>query len=116
MLPAATPRVGCRQVALLAVASILFQAILFGWHHHPLPFDGHGRAAILANSTSSTPQADDEDGCEICQALHHLSSASTESFFAFDPPPAPAAPAPRDTVFVAEIPALPFHARAPPLA
>jgi hypothetical protein len=103
-------------VALLGAAAILFQAILFGWHHHDLRFpDGcaHPVAFAAAGQNTSSPDAD-ADGCEICQTLHHQSAATPESLFAPAPPPLAASPAPHDSDFAAAAAALAFRARAPP--
>ena len=75
-----------RRVALLGVFTILFQALLFGWHHHPLSLSAHNAQPIigLAKATPLSP-ATAEDGCEICAALHHLSAAPSEFFAAILP-------------------------------
>jgi hypothetical protein len=110
---AATPsRLGVR----LGLFAILFQAMLFAWHHHPLVLSGNLPAPIVANGAGPIQPADiDEDGCEICSVLHHLTGATVD--FIVAPPPAPIASAAilSKTNFVAQGPALAFHARAPPL-
>ena len=100
--------------ARLALLAVLFQAILFGWHHHDLTLPGRLSMPVIENH-SATPQiADDEDDCEICQVLHHLSAAPIE-FAAVRPP----------CIMVARLrqvhpaslhnaTAAAFHARAPP--
>jgi hypothetical protein len=105
-----------RLAVRLGVFAVLFQAILFGWHHHDLHLAGRLPAPILENP-SATPQiADDADGCEICQVLHHLTAAPVD--FAAAPPPlaTAAGSVANDTEFVARNAALAFRARAPPLA
>jgi hypothetical protein len=103
-----------RLAARLALFAILFQAILFGWHHHDLHFDGRLPAPVIENSAASTQPADDADGCEICQVLHHLTAATVD--FTAAPPPLAVAPGivPDDAAFVACPLALAFRARAPP--
>jgi len=98
----------------LALFAILFQAILFSWHHHDLRFDGRLPAPVIENSAASTQPADDADGCEICQVLHHLTAATVD--FTAAPPPVATAPGVvlGDARFVACPLALAFHARGPP--
>jgi hypothetical protein len=107
-----------RRVALLGVFAVLFQAILFGWHHHPLPpLGAHAATSVKAADGGAplSPVSADDD-CDICAALHHSSAAPGE-FAAFAPPPLGAAaiflpdPAPR-----ASVAARAFQARAPPRA
>ena len=66
-----------RQVALLGIFAILFQAILFGWHHHDIGLAAQGTPAALRAADSGLPPAPiaDADGCEICIALHHQAAA-----------------------------------------
>jgi len=70
--------------ARLGLFAALFQAILFGWHHHDLVFPQHLPAAVVENPAASPQPADDEDGCEICQVLHNQAVASVD--FAVAPP------------------------------
>jgi hypothetical protein len=107
-----------RRVALLGIFAILFQALLFGWHHHDLAFAARGAPPTLSSPASGnidTP-ATDADECEICIALHHQAAAP----LAFMVPPVPADPA--SVVYLPDL-ALPgrgservFQARAPPRA
>jgi hypothetical protein len=105
-----------RLAARLGLFAVLFQAILFGWHHHALNLAGRLPAPILENAATSPQIADDADGCEICQVLHHLTAAPVD--FAVAPPPLSIGPgsSSHETTFVARSPALAFRARAPPLA
>ncbi len=107
-----------RPVAVrLGIFAILFQALLFGWHHHDLVFAGSLPMPVVQNSAAPIQSAlDDEDGCEICSVLHHLTAAPVE--LAAAPMPAPSALILcfGDAAFVAQAPALAFRARAPPLA
>jgi len=109
--PGAAPRLAAR----LGLFAVLFQAILFGWHHHDLPFAGHLPLPVFQNSTAAPQPAADEDGCEICQVLHHLTAAPVD--VASAPPPLAVASASVavETVFFARTLALAFRARAPPL-
>ena len=103
--------------AALGLFAVLFQAILFGWHHHDLEFAGRLARAVLsaASSAATSSPAADNDGCEICQTLHHQSAATPESLFAPAPPPLAALPPPHDAAFTTGVLALAFRARAPPL-
>jgi len=104
-----------RRVALIGVAAILFQAILFGWHHHALALATHGGSiASVYNALQEMPAAVAEGSCEICAVLYHQ-NASPPGCTA---PPTPSAtassiylPAP---VFPGRTAASGFHARAPP--
>jgi hypothetical protein len=107
-----------KRAALLGVFAILFQAILFGWHHHDLTFAARGAPQTLSAPTSGntdTP-ATDADGCEICIILHHQAAAPQ----AFMVPPTPATPALAlalpDLVLAGEGCGWAFQARAPPRA
>jgi hypothetical protein len=106
-----------RRVALLGILAILFQAILFGWHHHPLILASHG-APPVAHGADGAPlsPATAEDDCDICQALHHLNGAPGE-FVVLAAPGIAAAPErlPR-RVAEAQPPKRAFQARAPPRA
>lgn len=105
-----------RLTALIGVAAILFQAILFGWHHHDLAFSGRLTHAVASApiGASPSPPDTDADGCEICQTLHHQSAATPEALFAPAPPPLAALPDPYGAEFIAAALAPAFRARAPP--
>lgn len=100
----------------LGLFAVLFQAILFGWHHHDPVWPGRLPVPIAVNPTTSPQAIDDEDGCEICQVLHHLTAAPADLSAAL---PAPT-PAPlllgRDEAFFVRPSTFGFRARAPPLA
>jgi hypothetical protein len=99
----------------LGLFAVLFQAILFGWHHHDLSFAGRSLIPVVVNPCGPPQAADDEDGCEICQVLHHLTAAPVDVAAA---PPAltlAAVSISGDSAFTARTPALAFRARAPPL-
>jgi hypothetical protein len=101
----------------LGLFAILFQAMLFAWHHHPLVLSGTLPAPVVANAAEPIQPADaDQDGCEICSILLHLTGATVDFLVVPPPPPFAAAIVSGETAFVAEGPALAFHARAPPLA
>ena len=104
------------QVARLAVLAVLFQAMLFGWHHHSLPAmarSTHPTVSLHHDALPLSPAAA-EDSCEICIALHHLSASPLD--FAVPPLPSIAAAAPRlpDQAFIDRAIGRAFHARAPP--
>jgi hypothetical protein len=78
---------GRRVAALTGAFAILVQAVLFGWHHHAIPFRQHAAfgVTILAPPTSpAMPAADDHD-CQICFALGHHGAVPVD-FFAPSPP------------------------------
>ena len=103
------------RVALIGVAAILLQALLFGWHHHGLRLVVRGEpAASVSNPLRQVPAAVAEDNCEICAVLHHQ-SASPLAFAAPPSPPAIASPIGLpNPVFLDRTDARGFHARAPP--
>src|SRR5262249_58620196 len=63
-----------RTAAAIGILGILFQAILFGWHHHPLAFSARGVTVAVSAANSQFPAAADDD-CEICAALAHHHAA-----------------------------------------
>jgi hypothetical protein len=111
MSPSRSPR-----IVPLGLFAILFQAILFGWHHHESHLAGHLAASVVQGADGFPQIADDEASCEICQVLHQLTAAPV-NLAVFPPTFAiSAAHAARDSAFVVRSLALGFHARAPPLA
>ena len=102
--------------ARLGFFAVLFQAILFGWHHHDLIVAGRLAMPVMERPAATPQVIDDEDGCEICQVLHHLTAAPVEVAGAPPPLTLAAAAAVPETVFAGRSPAASFHARAPPLA
>ena len=110
-------RIWSSSVARLGIFAILFQAILFGWHHHDVVFAGSLPAPVVQNNAPPIqPALDDEDGCEICSVLHHLTAAPVEFAAAPMPPPITVILRLGDAASVAQASALAFRARAPPLA
>jgi hypothetical protein len=110
------PRSTAQRLATrLGLFAMLFQAILFGWHHHDLPVAGRLPAPILENPTIAPQLAVDEDGCEICQVLHHLTAAPVDIVAVPPPLAVNAISVPGVAAFAARTPALAFRARAPPL-
>jgi hypothetical protein len=105
-----------RRVALLAVFAVLFQAMLFGWHHHSLPAMARGAQSVVSLHDADLPwsPATAEDSCEICIALHHLSVSPLA--FAVSPPPSIGAAATHlpDQASPDRAIDRAFHARAPP--
>jgi hypothetical protein len=111
-----TRRRAVRGVAVrLGLFAVLFQAILFGWHHHDLNFAGRLPALIIEKPAAAPQVADDADGCEICQVLHHLTAAPVDIVAARPPLALAACPFAGDAAFVASGLSLAFRARAPPL-
>jgi hypothetical protein len=75
-----------RRVALIGVAAILFQAFLFGWHHHALALpQSSGPFASVQSATQPLAPATAEELCEICAVLHQQSAGT----LAFVTPPVP---------------------------
>src|SRR3954447_20703740 len=80
-----------RAYALVGTFAILFQAVLFAWHHHPASFHipSAGATAALAAPTSPViPPLADHD-CEICFALSHPGAVPFDLFLATRPLHAP---------------------------
>jgi hypothetical protein len=77
-----------RRIALVGVAAILLQAVLFGWHHHAVALPGD-RSPIASLHSTNEPPTTVQDECEICAVLHHQSAAP----LAFVEPPKPSATA-----------------------
>ena len=106
-----------RRAALIGATAILFQALLFGWHHHGLRLAARGEPITsLYNDLRQMPAAVAEDSCEICAVLHHQNASP----LAFAMPPTPS-----DIASAIDLPAPDFldpantrwfHARAPPRA
>jgi hypothetical protein len=106
-----------RRVARLAVFAVLFQAMLFGWHHHSLPAmarSAHPIVSLHHDAGLPWSPATAEDSCEICIALHHLSASPLA--FAVSPPPSIGAAATHlpDQASPDRAIDRAFHARAPP--
>ncbi len=104
------------QVARLAVLAVLFQAMLFGWHHHSLPAMARSvhPAVTLHNASLPLSPAGAEDSCEICVALHHLSASPLDFAVPPLPPIGAAVPPLPDQAFLDRAIDRAFHARAPP--
>src|SRR5580704_6115345 len=74
--------IGRRVAALTGAFAILVQAVLFGWHHHAIPFRQHASfgVTLLATPTSpAMPAADDHD-CQICLTLSHHGAVPVDFF------------------------------------
>src|SRR5690349_1785625 len=59
--------------ALVGILAILFQALLFGWHHHPASFHAWSSGAVTTLAAPAPPLIPvlaDHD-CEICFAVSH---------------------------------------------
>src|SRR5690349_15514323 len=73
-----------RRVTRIGIAAIVFQALLFGWHHHGLGLGSRGGpVASLYDASRPLSSATEEDSCEICAVLHH----QVASPLAFAAPP-----------------------------
>ena len=106
------------RIALIGVFAVLLQAVLFGWHHHPVRFATGERWPMLSSPSSSAPLSPGaaEDECELCAALHYLTAAPAEIILAALPPAAASVSLPAETIRLNRCGALAFRARAPPLA
>jgi hypothetical protein len=102
----------------LAIFAILFQAILFGWHHHSLHFAGgqHQPVAVVSGGAAPTLPGAEEDGCDICLVLHHQTATASQLPAALPPLLTLSVSTASDGHLIARTPALAFRARAPPLA
>jgi hypothetical protein len=100
--------------ARLGLFGMLFQAVLFGWHHHDLILAGRLTAPVIANPTAPPQAVDDEDGCEICQVLQHLTAAPPEIAGALPRLEATTASAVADGAFAIRGAVADVRARAPP--
>jgi hypothetical protein len=100
--------------ARFGLLAVLFQAVLFGWHHHDLAFSGRLPMPVVANPDAPPQAVDDEDGCEICQTLHHQIAAIPD--FAARPSAHAIVVGldAGDAPFIPHSLVCPFHARAPP--
>lgn len=79
-----------RRVALVGVFAVLFQALLLGWHHHPLPVSAHTEQSVVSSGkTAPISPLSAEEPCEICAALHHHFSASLGVHFTLSVPSGP---------------------------
>jgi len=107
-----------RAAALAGILAILFQAILFAWHHHPPPFRAR---AVAAASTLTAPTAPimpavSDDDCPICFTLSHHGAVPVEFFAAKPPEEALLRQARIAAVDAPLAPYLLFRSRAPPPA
>jgi hypothetical protein len=107
-----------RAYALVGTFAILFQAVLFAWHHHPASF--HARSAVatptLAAPTSPVMPALADHDCEICFALSHHGAVPVGLFVANRPLHAPLLRSRLAAVDTSPAPYILFRSRAPPLA
>ena len=109
MIAPACPR---RTTAVIAGFAVLFQAILFGWHHHPLAFASLNAATTLAVAPEVPALADHD--CDICFVLGHDGIIAVDLFAAVRPPLAPLKPFALATISSFLAPYLLFRPRAPP--
>jgi hypothetical protein len=102
---------------VLAVFAVLFQAILFGWHHHELYVPTRDMPPVVVHHDGgrSAPSADDDDACDICTALHHQSASPVEIVALPPYRPPVSAPAPAEGGLVGLSYPAAFQSRAPPL-
>src|ERR1700745_448375 len=104
-----------RGAAPTGAFAILVQAVLFGWHHHSIPFwpPPSGVIILAPRPSPSMPAADDHD-CQICFALGHHGAVPVD-FFAPSPPDQARLHQPRLTAVAAPLARYFFcPSRAPP--
>ena len=115
--PFPTQTKASRRVALIGLAAILFQAILFGWHHHALALPGSsGPIASIHGADEPLAPATAEDLCEICVVLHQQTAAPLGFFLTRSPSATSAASGSIGPVFICRAVARGFDARGPPSA
>jgi hypothetical protein len=107
-----------RIAALTGALAILFQAILFAWHHHAFPFHPQAASAVAILERPSPPAmpAADHHDCSICFTLSHHGAVPVD-FFAPSPPVL--APLHQIRLATLDAPLSPyffFQSRAPPQA
>jgi hypothetical protein len=111
--PSSAPR---RITAIVGSFAILFQAMLFAWHHHPLPFSPRGAPAVaVAQTAPELPALADHD-CQICLAISHHGAVPVDFFTAR---PAEEVPLHQPRMAAVDPPLAPyllFRSRAPPRA
>jgi hypothetical protein len=104
-----------RGTAVLGAFAILLQAVLFGWHNHPLPFSPRAAPAVVAAAGHEVPGLVDDD-CQICFALSHHSAAPVDFIAAPVSGPVPVHSPAIETVWAPTRFYLLFRSRAPPRA
>jgi hypothetical protein len=104
-----------RRIALLGIFAILFQAMLFAWHHHAHLFTLRSApvAVPLAADCDQVPASAD-DNCQFCFAISHHSSAPVDIFALAPPGHSLAQEAQATPVICPLAPYLLFRSRAPP--
>jgi hypothetical protein len=107
-----------RAYALIGTFAILFQAVLFAWHHHPASFHVRSAGALptLAAPTSPVMPALADHDCEICFALSHHGAVPVDLFVANRPVHAPLPRSRLAAVDTSPAPYILFRSSAPPKA
>jgi len=84
-------RIPRQAIALACILAMLFQAVLFAWHHHAAPFHARATAATTTLAAPSAPviPASDEHDCQICFTLNHHGAVPVDFFVAKPPQQAP---------------------------
>jgi len=110
------PQTWRRGTACVGVFTLLFQAMLFAWHSHPLPVSPRNVAAAVSAfpATGHGASGLEDDDCQICFALSHHSAAPID-FLLPSPPREAASSATRVEENLARLARyLQFRSRAPP--
>lgn len=107
-----------RGCALVGTFAILFQAVLFAWHHHPAYFHvwSAGVVTTLVAPTDPVMPALADHDCEICFAVSHHGAVPVDFYAA---KLSENAPLPQTRIAAVEVPLTPyslFRSRAPPAA
>jgi hypothetical protein len=105
-----------RITAIIGSFAILVQAMLFAWHHHPLPFSPRGAPAVAVAQTGPELPALADHDCQICLALSHYGAVPVDFFTARPPEDVPLHHARMAAVDSPPAPYLLFRSRAPPRA
>ncbi|MGC2203740.1 MAG: hypothetical protein WA633_26790 [Stellaceae bacterium] len=114
----AEDRVGTPRRIIAAISSfvILFQAIVFAWHHHELSFSsGRTSTVAIAAAPSPVPPASADEDCQICFAISHHGAIPVDLVTAELPDRLPLPHASPAAVFIVVARYPFFHSRAPPL-
>ena len=107
-----------RVAALTGGFVILVQAVLFGWHHHPVQVSSRHGPVLGARWMTAGPDVPlfaDRD-CQICFSLGHHRAVPVEFFAAARREEQPLERLCVSVVAVSRLPYLLFQPRAPPQA
>lgn len=103
-----------RATAIIASLAVLFQALVFAWHQHELPFASRG-GPVLAHAAagSGMPASADRD-CPICFAIAHHGAVPVAFYMPSLPDERALQQHPAATLGNLRTPYFLFRSRAPP--